>query len=92
MKAKRMRDVVDAACNDTASSAYDCSNGILSNSGTEYTNATEDTQYHLLNLANGTIYEVESVSTIVDKVWVYRESSTVNTAATASYESEENTW
>jgi len=92
MKAKRMRDVVDAACNDTASSAYDCSNGILSNSGSEYTNASGDAQYHLLNLANGTVYEVESVNTIVDTVWVYRESATVNTAAEASTESEENAW
>jgi hypothetical protein len=74
-----MRDIIDGACTDWdgvtagANVTYDCSNGVLSNSGTAYTSGT--TGYHELNNSSGASPEN------VDTIWIYRMSSTINTAA-----------
>lgn len=69
MKARRMRDVIDGACTDYRASpavtaTYDCSSGILSNSGTLIT--AGNTAYHLLQDSTG------ANPAAVDTIWTYR--------------------
>lgn len=67
MKADRLRTAVNSAC--TNSSTYDCSNGVLSNSGTAWTASTDssETTYHMLNPADGVAANAENRDTI----WAY---------------------
>lgn len=83
MRASRLRDIIDAAC--TNDSAYDCSNGILTNSATEYT-SDSDTMWHELEDNAG------SNAANRDTIWAYREGSTVNTAASTVITTEEDAW
>jgi len=76
MKAARMQDVVDSACQN---GAYDCSNGKLSNSSNSYaywdpTSDSGETTFHMLNPASGTV----ASATNPDLTWAYREGTTVN--------------
>lgn len=86
MKAKRMRDVIDGACSDWdgTSATYDCSNGTLSNGGSAI--ASGASNYHLLEDNTG------DAAAAVDTIWIYREGTTINTAAEAAYSTESSAW
>jgi len=85
MKAKRMRDVIDGACSDWdgTSLTYDCSNGVV---GGNSAIAAGATGYHLLENSSG------ASAAAVDTIWIYRESSTINTAAELAYSTESGLW
>jgi len=83
-----MQDVVDSACYN---GNYDCSNGVLSNSGTAWDPTTDngETTFHMLYPVDGTV----ASATNPDLTWVYREGSTVNAAAASSnYSTESGLW